>query len=110
MGERHHEELPDGKEDIREGWGYSEMEGGQGKRNEMICSGWELSSGHKRLLKTNEVKVGRDSCLKKKRTQKNFFPKPEYSPSKYSFPRVKPCHRFGEEVVGIRQPGGEYRA
>lgn len=78
--------------------------------DETVCrGGWELSSGHKRLLKTSGGRVGERLLFKgEKNTHEKriFFFKPEYSPSKNSFPKAKPGYRFGEGVVGIRQPGG----
>lgn len=43
----------------------------------------------------------------KKKEIKNFFSKLEYPPSKISFPKAKPCHRFGEGIVGTGQSGGD---
>lgn len=48
---------------------------GWGEGDEMVYRGWKLSSGHKRLLKTNRVRVREGLLFKgeKNTHQKNFF-------------------------------------
>ena len=84
MGERHHEGLP-ADETSGKGWVYSEMEGGWGQRNEMVCSGggnWAKEIPENQWGRVEEIYF----CLKERRIKKKIFFL-TYSPSKKFLPQ-----------------------